>query len=129
MVAQERFSSHHCSKRSTNTKTPKHINKLSVYLTAKKGVLINLNAQTEQTAFQSTAQVFRIGYYVSKNNKPSTDFESLIDLQQAISIDMGRVLHSKTIALEINGHASSQMRKKLLSEIIERRSKIKVLAD
>ena len=38
--------------------------------TAKKDVLLNLNAQTEQTAFQSTARVFRTAYYVAKNSKP-----------------------------------------------------------
>ena len=34
-------------------------------------------------------------YYVAKNSKPFTDFEKLISLQQANSIDMGRVLRSK----------------------------------
>ena len=63
--------------------------------TATKDVLLNLNAQSEQTAFQSTARVFRTAYYVAKNSKPFTDFEKLISLWQANSIDIGRVLHSK----------------------------------
>ena len=42
---------------------------------------------------------------------------------------MGRVLHSKTIAVDITDHVSSQMKKKLLTKIIESRSKINVLAD
>ena len=42
---------------------------------------------------------------------------------------MGRVLHSKTVAVDIIDHVSSQVKKKLLTKIIESRSKINVLAD
>ena len=42
-----------------------------------------------------------------KNSKPFTDFEKLISLQQANSIDMGRVLHSKTVAVDLIEHISS----------------------
>ena len=38
--------------------------------------------------------------------------ESLIDLQEGNSLDMGRVLHSKTVAVDIIDHVSSQMKKK-----------------
>jgi len=66
---------------------------------------------------------------MAKNNKPFTNFESLIDLQEGNSIDMGRVLHGITVAVDTIGRVSSQMKKKLLTKIIERRSKINVLAD
>jgi len=88
-----------------------------------------LNAQSEQTVFQSTAQVFRTAYYVAKKNKPFTDIESLIDLQEGNSLHMGRVLHSKTLAVDIISHVSSQLKKKLLTKIIESRSKINVIVD
>ena len=42
---------------------------------------------------------------------------------------MGRVLHSKTVAVDIIEHISSHMKKKTLTKIIESRSKINVLAD
>ena len=64
-----------------------------------------------RAVFQSTARVFRTAYYVAKNNKLFTDFESLIDLQEGNSLDMGRVLHSKSVAVNIIDHASSQMKK------------------
>jgi len=51
--------------------------------------------QSEQTLFQSTARVSRIAYYMAKNNKRFTNFESFIDLHEGNSINMGRVLHSK----------------------------------
>jgi len=77
-------------------------------------VLPNLNTQSEQTLFQSTARVSRTAYYMTKNRH---------------SIDMRRVLHSTTVAVDTIGRVSSQMKKKLLTKIIERRSKINVLAD
>ena len=42
---------------------------------------------------------------------------------------MRRVLHSKTVAIDLIEHISSYMKKKLLTKIIESRSKINVLAD
>ena len=42
---------------------------------------------------------------------------------------MGRVLHSKTVAVDIIERISSHMKKKILTKIIESRSKINVLAD
>ena len=51
-------------------------------------------------------------HYVTKNNKPFTDFESLIDLQEGTSLDMERVLHSTTVAVDTIDHVSSQMKKK-----------------
>ena len=42
---------------------------------------------------------------------------------------MGRVLHSKTVAVDQIEHISSHMKKKRLTKIIKSRSKINVLAD
>ena len=55
-----------------------------------------------------------------KNTKPFTDFERLISLQQTDSIETGHVLHSKTVAVDIIEHVSSQMKKKLLTKIVEK---------
>ncbi|KAJ3583812.1 hypothetical protein NHX12_015530 [Muraenolepis orangiensis] len=84
-----------------------------------------MNASSQESVFESTAKVFMTAYYVAKNNKPFTDFESLIDLQHANSANLGRVLHS----VDIIEHVSSQMKKELLKKIIETKSKITVLAD
>jgi len=48
---------------------------------------------------------------MAKNNKPFTNFESLINLQEGNSKDMGRVLHSTTVAVDTIGRVSSQMKK------------------
>ena len=39
---------------------------INILETAKKDVLLNLNTQSEQTAFQSTARVFKTASYVAK---------------------------------------------------------------
>ena len=78
-----------------------HQEAINILEMTKKDVLLNLNAQSEQTVFQSTARVFRTAWYVAKNSKPFTDFEKLISLHQANLIDMGRVLHSKTVAVDL----------------------------
>ena len=101
-----------------------HNEAIKILQTAKKDILLNMNATSQESAFESTARGFRTAYYVAKNNKPFTDFESLIELQQANSTDLGRVLHSKTVCVDIIDHVSSQMKK-----IIENRCKITVLAD
>lgn len=99
--------------------------------TAKMDTLINMNARRQEAIFEyeCTAKVFRTAYYVAKNDKPFTDFESLVDLQEANSVDLGRVLHSKTICADIIEHVSYQMKRELLKMIIESKSKITVLAD
>uniref|UniRef100_A0A3B3QYV9 DUF4371 domain-containing protein n=1 Tax=Paramormyrops kingsleyae TaxID=1676925 RepID=A0A3B3QYV9_9TELE len=94
-----------------------HSEAIKILQTAKKDILLNLNA----TSF--------ILQYVAKDNKPFTDFENLIDLQQANSLDLGRILHSKTVCVDIIDHISVQMKNELMKRIIENRSKKTVLAD
>ncbi|XP_060761422.1 E3 SUMO-protein ligase KIAA1586-like [Neoarius graeffei] len=88
-----------------------------------------MNATSQEFAFEATAGVFRTAYFVAKHNKPFTDFENLIDLQQTNSLDLGRILHSKTVCVDIIDHVSSQMKHELVKRIIENRSKITLLAD
>ena len=73
--------------------------------------------------------MFRTACYVAKNSKPFADFEQLINLQQANSIDTGRVLRGETVDADKIEHISSQVKKKILTKIIESRSKINVLAE
>uniref|UniRef100_A0A3P8SJE1 Uncharacterized protein n=1 Tax=Amphiprion percula TaxID=161767 RepID=A0A3P8SJE1_AMPPE len=97
--------------------------------TAKKDILMNINATSQEFAFETTARVFRTAYYVAKSNKPFTDFESLTDLQEANSMNLGRVLHSKTVCVDIVDHVASQMKNEILKKFIKNKSKITILAD
>uniref|UniRef100_A0A3B3BXM0 DUF4371 domain-containing protein n=1 Tax=Oryzias melastigma TaxID=30732 RepID=A0A3B3BXM0_ORYME len=106
-----------------------HKEVVKILETAKKDTLVNMNAKSQDFAFETTVRVFRTAYCVAKYNKPFTDFESLIDLQETNSINMERVLHSKTVCVDIVDHVASQMKKEILTKIIQNRSKITVLAD
>ncbi|XP_023820933.1 E3 SUMO-protein ligase KIAA1586-like isoform X1 [Oryzias latipes] len=106
-----------------------HKEVVKILETAKKDTLVNMNTKSQDFAFETTARVFRTAYYVAKYNKPFTDFESLIDLQETNLINMGRVLHSKTVCVDIVDHVASQMKKEIMTKIIQNRSKITVLAD
>ncbi|MGH0147048.1 UNVERIFIED_CONTAM: hypothetical protein FKN15_038152 [Acipenser sinensis] len=59
---------------------------------AKKDTLLNLNAKSEEAAFESTACVFCTAYYIAKTNRPLSDHEILIDLQQINGIEMGQLV-------------------------------------
>ena len=127
-VAQKKYSFYHCAKRSIKTNSKAHKKAIIIIEMAKKNVLLNLNAQSEPTAFPFTDRVFGTVCHATKNNKPFTDFVSLIDLQQDNSLDTGRVFHSKIVAVDIMDDESSQMKNDFLSKIIERRRRINILA-
>ena len=45
-------------------------------------------------------------------------WQKVANLLQTLTIDMGRVLHSKTVAVDIIEHISLHMKKKILTKII-----------
>ena len=66
-VGQERFSFLLYAKKSMSTKTTQaHKEAITMLETAKKNLLLNLNSQSQQTAFQTTARVCKAAYYVTK---------------------------------------------------------------
>ncbi|KAH1167869.1 hypothetical protein KIL84_003352 [Mauremys mutica] len=71
-----------------------------IQVMAKKETRLNLNAQSEEAPFETTAHVFQTAYYIAKTNRPLSDHESLIDLQQINGIEMGCMLHSRTAFLD-----------------------------
>ena len=92
-------------------------------------VLPSLNAQSEQTLFQSTAGVSRTAYYMAKNKQT---FHKLWKFNWS----SGRKFHRHGACLTqyncCRWYSRSCVftdKKKLLTKIIERRSKINVLAD
>lgn len=80
--------------------------------------------------FDSTKRIFRTAYHVAMRDLPFTEFEKLVELQKAnFGDNMGRVLHSATSGVDIISHISLEMKKRLLSVLIEKKSKITVLVD
>uniref|UniRef100_A0A3B3IFA6 DUF4371 domain-containing protein n=1 Tax=Oryzias latipes TaxID=8090 RepID=A0A3B3IFA6_ORYLA len=78
-----------------------HKEVVKILETAKKDTLVNMNTKSQDFAFETTARVFRTAYYVA----------------------------NKTVCVDIVDHVASQMKKEIMTKIIQNRSKITVLAD
>ncbi|KAK1906612.1 E3 SUMO-protein ligase KIAA1586, partial [Dissostichus eleginoides] len=70
--------------------------KIAQELTEKGGqdLVGNLVRAVSETVFAETDSVFRTAYYLAKMNRPFTDHDSLIELQEKNGANMGTSLHS-----------------------------------
>ncbi len=66
-------------------------------LTEKGGqdLLGNLVRTVSETVLAETDAVFRTAYYLAKMNRPFTDHDGLIELQEINGVNMGTSLHSR----------------------------------
>lgn len=80
---------------STSTKTALNTRRPLGFLGTAKKVLLNLNTNSEEAAVQSTSNVFRHGILRCKTEY--TDFERFLGMQAANGVDIGRLLHGKTL--------------------------------
>uniref|UniRef100_A0A8C3FJM6 Uncharacterized protein n=1 Tax=Chrysemys picta bellii TaxID=8478 RepID=A0A8C3FJM6_CHRPI len=77
----------------------------------------NKETELEKAAFETTARVFRTAYYIAKTNRPLSDHESLIDLQQINRIKTGRLCLHKLFYYATINHISTEMKKRILQSI------------
>jgi len=78
---------------------------------------------------EKTEAIFRSVYYLAKQNRPFSDHQPLVELQQLNGVDMGNILHSRFTATNIVSHIASEMRDKIVANIVTNDSKIAVLID
>jgi len=78
---------------------------------------------------EKTEAVFRTVYHLAKMNRPFTDHDDLIHLQQLNGLDMGRILHSRYSATTIACHIAHEMQKKIVENIVNSNEKLAVLID
>jgi hypothetical protein len=78
---------------------------------------------------QCTENVFRIVYYLAKCNRPFSDHEQLVDLQQQNGVDLCVILHSRFTATTIISHITSEMNRRIIADLICSSSKLSVLID
>lgn len=78
---------------------------------------------------QTTIKVFRTAYYIAMQNRPFSDHDDLIKLQEINGVNLGKILHSRYSATNIINHISNIMRKQLISKIITLNSKLSILID
>jgi len=77
----------------------------------------------------ATCNVFRTAYYIAKNDRPYTDFTELLLLQQLNGVKIGRVLHSKTVCVDIIDEISSEMKKNVLKTLVVGRVPFSIMID
>ena len=96
---------------------------------ASTDLLKTIVVQQQKSEHLETNNVFNIAYHIAKNNRPYVDHPSLIDLQRKAGVNVGRVLHSNVICADIIDHIATEMRKKLLLDIIRKKPPVAVLVD
>ncbi|KAF3844474.1 hypothetical protein F7725_007637 [Dissostichus mawsoni] len=89
--------------------------KIAQELTEKGGqdLVGNLVRAVSETVFAETDSVFRTAYYLAKMNRPFTDHDSLIELQEKNGANMGTSLHSRAHSKRDAEKNSSQYSSKL----------------
>lgn len=66
---------------------------------------------------------------IAKNNRPFDDHTDLVELQQLNGVNLGQTLHSRYSSTSIINHIATQMRNKIVQNIITTNSKLSVLID
>lgn len=88
-----------------------------------------INVKQKEAYIEKTEKLFYTAYYTVKNDRPFTDYESLIELQMKNGVDLGITLHSRASCTEVIMHIATEFRKKLTSNLINENKKFSVLID
>lgn len=112
---------HYCSKAHAHAENIENLKKKDVL--GKNVDTMNLSLLKE------TYSVFRTAYYLAKNNRPFTDHETLVELQQLNGVKMGHILHSRFSATNIIESIAKEMQCSIVNNIIRSSSKLAVLID
>jgi hypothetical protein len=81
------------------------------------------------TVLAETNAVFRTAYYLAKMNRPFSDHDDLIELQEKNGVNMGTSLHSRYSSTIIVEHIAKKMQTKLVDSIVSSSGKLSVLID
>jgi len=106
-----------------------HTDATRIMETARKNKIQEAVLKQSKHAFKCTENLFRTVYYGVKRDRPFTDYEHLVELNQLNGADMGKTLHSRYSAVEITNCIHSQMKELVVENIIKNNSKIVVLVD
>ncbi|XP_072564568.1 E3 SUMO-protein ligase KIAA1586-like [Paramormyrops kingsleyae] len=81
------------------------------------------------TVLAETDAVFRTAYYIAKMNRPFTDHDDLIELQEKNGVNLGTSLHSRYSCTKIVEHVAREMQTKIVNSIVSSSNKLSVLID
>ena len=100
-----------------------HAQAVKVAEQQKKAAIENAMETMTESYMKETEAVFRTAYHLAKKNRPFSDHESLIELQELNGVKMGSILHSRYSATQIIKHVAREMQSKIVSSIIASSSK------
>ena len=78
---------------------------------------------------KATTKCLRTAYYAAKENRPITDYESLIALQETNEVDIGTTLHGRTTCMSMIKVISDSMKTDVCADIALNKSKISPIVD
>ena len=85
--------------------------------------------QMNESYIGRTFRVFRTVYNLGKHNRPFSDIEQQVKLQQLNGVDMGVGLHSRQTAANIVEHIGCEIRKVIFDKIVQKNLKISIIID
>jgi hypothetical protein len=88
-----------------------------------------LNVKLQAQQYTTACRIFRTAYQIAKLSSPMTDLPALIGLQDAIGLEMGRILQSNHACTDICHLIASEMQKNLVKYIIENDLKVGFMID
>lgn len=106
-----------------------HKNAVKVLADTKAEALKSAMSVAVKQQYEETCKVFRTAYYIAKQNRPYMDHSDLVTLQQQNGIDMGRVLHSPTVCVDIIDHIAGEQRRSLINTLLTQKCNMSVLID
>ncbi|XP_043849145.1 E3 SUMO-protein ligase KIAA1586-like isoform X2 [Dromiciops gliroides] len=77
----------------------------------------------------ATVRVFKTVYSLVKRNRPLSDIEGAIELQEKNGIDIGSCLRTRYSATRIAEHIAKEIKMKMFKNIIEENAKICIIID
>ena len=92
----------------------------------KNTIDVTSQKQVEDEA-EKTASLFQTAYILAKNNRPYTDYQDLVVLQQENCLNMGTTLHSRYSAKGIIDHTAKKVRQKILNHMLTKDQRFSVL--
>lgn len=106
-----------------------HASAENTFKESQKNQLLECLNTMNIVAEDENIKLFRTAYYIAKKNRPFSDYEDLINLQQTNGVNLGKILHSRYSATNIINHIACQMRINLISKILSLDSKFSILID
>ncbi|XP_068939594.1 E3 SUMO-protein ligase KIAA1586-like [Petaurus breviceps papuanus] len=91
--------------------------------------IANFVPKANNKNIDATVKVFNTVYSLVKCNRPLSDIEGVMELQEEKGVDIGSCLHTRYSATRIAEHIAKEIKTKMFKNIIEENAKICIVID